>query len=72
MEIRNRIFDYSQEVMKESLKSFADSHKKAQIFKKEVLNGTTTVGDKEEKNILEIVKRIEDFATVIKNCGFDQ
>lgn len=72
MEIRKRIFDYAQDTMKEALKSFADSHRKANVFKKEVLNGTTTVGDSEERNILEIVKRIEDFATIIKNCGFDQ
>ncbi|MGL4998087.1 MAG: hypothetical protein ACRC5T_03890 [Cetobacterium sp.] len=72
---KNRIFDYSQEIMKEAVRSFADAHKTANVFKKEVLASSTEVkiGDSSTNvpNSLEIVKRIEDFATIIKNGGFD-
>lgn len=71
MKFRNRIFDHSQAVMKGAIKSFADGHKGVGIFNDNAMKGTTKVGEVETPNIVEVVKRIEDFALIIKNGGFD-
>lgn len=72
MKIKNRLFKYSDECMKSALRSFADFHKTNNVFKKDVLAGTSTDSKGNQvRNIIEIASRIEDFANIIKNNGFD-
>ena len=72
MKIRKRLFKHSDSVMKDALRSFADFNKVNKIFKNEVLKGESS-SDSGEKvsNVYEIASRIEDFANIIYNNGFD-
>lgn len=74
MKLKKRIFDHSQETLKEALKSFADSHAKARVFEASALNAVTTDENGEATGVpafVEVVKTIEDFANIINNGGFD-
>lgn len=72
MKIKRRLFKYNDEVMKDALRSFADLEKSNKVFKKDVLTGMTTTQDGQTvSNMVEIVSRIEDFANIISNNGFD-
>ena len=72
MKIRKRLFKHSDNTMKEALKSFADFHKINQIFKKDVLKGESTDDQGQTvSNVYDITSRIEDFANIIYNNGFD-
>lgn len=72
MKIKKRLFKYSEDCLKGALKSFADANKTNGIFKKEILKGVTKDAEGHEvPNVIEIASRIEDFAEIIKNNGFD-
>jgi len=58
-----RIFDYSQEVLKDSIKALSVANKKERKLKNEVAD--------DNFKLLEVAKRIEDFAEIIANGGFD-
>jgi hypothetical protein len=59
----NRIFDYSQEVVKDALRTLTLANKKERRLKDEIT--------KSPEQLIEVAKRIEDFAEIISNNGFD-
>ncbi|MGL5714760.1 MAG: hypothetical protein ACRCX2_17225 [Paraclostridium sp.] len=74
MTLKKRIFDYSQETLKEAIKSFADGHSKARVFEADALNAMVKDENGEATEVpvfVETVKQIEDFATIVNNGGFD-
>jgi hypothetical protein len=74
MILKKRIFDYSQEVLKDAIKSFVDTHKTARVFEAEKLNEMAKDVNGEITEVpafVEVVKTFEDFATIINNGGFD-
>ncbi|MGL4449599.1 MAG: hypothetical protein ACRCTZ_00235 [Sarcina sp.] len=74
MKIKNRIFEIGQDNLRAALQSFGDAHSDAKKFSADNLRATI----KDEKGedtgvpaIIEVVSRIEDFASTIFNNGYD-
>ena len=68
-----RIYDYTQSIIEDALKSLADTQKQYNAFNSKALKATVTdeKTNVEKPYVLEVVSRIEDFANMIYNGGFD-
>ena len=72
MKIKNRLFKHSEDSLKKAMKVLSTTNKDAKVFKEEILKGMSTdTKGAEVPNAIEIANRIEDFAEIIKNNGFD-
>ncbi|MGL5716469.1 MAG: hypothetical protein ACRCXX_14130 [Cetobacterium sp.] len=74
MKIKNRIFEMGQDNLRAALQSFGDAHSDAKKFSVDKLK--STIKDEEGADtgipaIIEVVNRIEDFASTIFNNGYD-
>lgn len=71
--LNKRIFEYSQEIMKDALQSFVYAQNKNKALDPTALAEGVTVDENgtEKPFIMEAVSRIEDFANIIYNNGFD-
>lgn len=70
--LNKRIYEYSQSIIEDALQDFVYAQTKNKLFDNDVVKKGVVVDNGEEKPyILELVSRIEDFANIIYNDGFD-
>ncbi|MGL5315223.1 MAG: hypothetical protein ACRCX2_19740 [Paraclostridium sp.] len=73
MKLKNRIFNISDETLREALQSFSAAQQDAKKYSAEGLrsNISDEKGEIEAPAIIEVVQTIEDFALTIFNNGYD-
>lgn len=72
MKLNKRVFDYSEKLMKDAIKEFSFANEENKVLDQEVLTSFYVTEDAEQESVyLEVVKKIEDFAEIIINDGFD-
>lgn len=67
--LNKRIFNYSQEIIEDALSKLIDAQKEKRALEPETLAAINK--DTKQPMIVEIASRIEDFANIIYNNGFD-
>lgn len=73
MKINKRLHKRSNDLVEKAVKAFVDAHNKENIFSKAALTSEVSdeAGNLAQTVIIEVANRIEDFAEIISNNGFD-
>lgn len=69
--LNKRIYEYSQAIMEDAIKCLADSQKSYKAFNATALSAMVEDDTNQKPYLIEVASRIEDFANIIYNGGFD-